>query len=256
MECYWMGIRKSLLSGRFIIAAILVFLSWCMGMTKPLPADDWFSKFMLIQGTTTTMHLMLVFSCFAGGMGFCEEYEKKYYRKIIQKKGIRCYVLGQIGSAATVTFGACMLGITGYLGVLMCIMPAPEEKVLRWMSEAMFLGSWTIEHYILVALLQCLLNAVLSALVCSITMAVSAWLPHKFTVLCMPILIFFVNITLATYVLKLPGIFDWDNVFLLLVGGSKTLEVFLIKLIFNILFWMGLSAILFMYKVKERYQNE
>ena len=70
------------------------------------------------------------------------------------------------------------------------------------------------------------------------------------------ILIFFINITLATYVLKLPGIFDWDNVFLLLVGGSKTLEVFLIKLIFNILFWMGLSAILFMYKVKERYQNE
>ncbi len=138
----------------------------------------------------------------------------------------------------------------------MCIMPAPEENVLRWMSEAMFLGSWTIEHYILVALLQCLLNAVLSALVCSITMAVSAWLPHKFTVLCMPILIFFINITLATYVLKLPGIFDWDNVFLLLVGGSKTLEVFLIKLIFNILFWMGLSAILFMYKVKERYQNE
>ena len=61
-------------------------------------------------------------------MGFCEEYEKKYYRKIIQKKGIRCYALGQIGSAATVTFGACMLGITGYLGVLMCIMPAPEEK--------------------------------------------------------------------------------------------------------------------------------
>lgn len=106
------------------------------------------------------------------------------------------------------------------------------------------------------ALLQCFLNAVLSALVCSITIAVSAWIPHKFTVLCMPMIIFFVNITLAIYVLKLPGIFDWDNVFLLLVGGSNTLEVFFGKLIFNILFWMGLPAILFMYKVKERYQNE
>lgn len=256
MECYWMGIRKSLLSGRLVAAVILVFMSWCMGMTKPQPAYDWFSRFMLIQGTTTTMHLTLIFSCFAGGLGFCEEYEKKYYRKIIQRKGIRCYVLGQIGSAATVTFVACMLGITGYLILLMCIMPAPEQSVLQGMSEAMFFGTWVIEHYTLVVLIQCLLNAILSALVCSITIALSAWIPHKFTVLCMPMIIFFVNITLAMYVLKLPQIFNWDNVFLLLVGGSSTVQLFLAKLIFNILFWTGLPAILFMYKMKERYHNE
>lgn len=67
---------------------------------------------------------------------------------------------------------------------------------------------------------------------------------------------FFVNITLAMYVLKLPQIFNWDNVFLLLVGGSSTVQLFLAKLIFNILFWTGLPAILFMYKMKERYHNE
>lgn len=232
------------------------FFAWCLGMTKQMPAQDWFSRFMMIQGTTTTMYLMLIFSCFAGGMGFCEEYEKKFYRKIIQKKGIRAYALGQIGAAATVTFGACMLGITGYLVVLMCTMPAPTQSVLQGISEAICFGKWTIEHYVIVAMIQCLLNAILAALICSITIALSAWIPNRFTVLCMPMILFWLELTLSVYVLKLPGIFDWDGVFLLLAGGSGTIGAFLGKLIFNIIFWTGLPVILFMNKVKERYQNE
>jgi hypothetical protein len=251
-----MNIRRSMISGRLVAASVLVFGAWCLGMTKQMPAGDWFSRFMQIQGTTVTMHLMLILSCFSGGTGFCEDYERGFYRQIIQKKGMRAYALGQMGAAASMAFLSCLIGCMLYVFLLMGMMSSPNKEALQAISEAVCFGNWTIGHYQMVAFIQCLLNAVLSALVCCAAMAVSAWIPKKFTTLCMPMILFWLELTIAVYILKLPNVFDWDGVFLLLVGSSSTVMVFFGKVLFNIVLWTIIPAALFLYKVKERYRNE
>lgn len=255
-ECYILEMKKSLLSGKFGLAIIMVFFSWCLGLTNTGGERDWFMRFIRIQGTTATMYLTLIFSGLSGTTGFCENYEHRYYQQIIQRKGLRAYAFGQMTAVISTAFITCLTGSVLFVFITKSFMAEPTDEMVQGLMESLCLGEISVKYYMIVPILQCFLDAVLAAITCCGAMAVAVWIPHKFTVFCMPMIIFWVELTLAVYVLQLPDTFNWDSVFLLFASNSKSILELAEKLLFNIVFWFGIFGALFYCKLKERYQNE
>jgi len=250
-------IKRSILHFKVVIAIFMVFTCWYICGTKYPYESSWIAKYIMVQGATVILYASLVFSGYACTLSFCEDYEHSYFRLQIQRKGVIAYTIGKMLGVALVSFITYFMGSMLYALFLSAQMPPFQtDSAIQNLQQVSCFGYLLPDNYWLYIIIQCVCNGLLAMIVCCGAVCVSAWITNKFVTLCMPMILFWVIFTLAYYIFHLPSAFDWDLVFSSFSNFERVPLVFWLKIFGNVIGYMTLFCVLFLYKVKRRYRNE
>lgn len=250
-------IKKTFLKWQVPAVALGISLIWYLGSLKYPSEQAWVMLFCEIEGTTTTIYLSMLMAAGAGSLGFCDDYENKYHYLLIMRGNRVRYTIAKLLVAAVTAFLIYVAGALLYTVLISLQMPAfSSQGMIENLQSCGCFGFLLPKYVWWFVIIQCIFDGLLCSILCCGALCFSIWVPNKFTVLCMPLVIFWLGTTVVTSVLKLPTGFDWDIVFRSWITDEINIGIFAAKAAINVLGYCVLFGVLMCYKVKRRYCYE
>lgn len=250
-------IKKILFRPKVLAAIFGVLLVWYIGYLKFPFEQGWVSVFIMVQGYTITIYLSMMVAAGACSLGFCEDYEHRYYHSMIMRSSPIKYMLAKFFAAALTSFLIYTIGTLLYLFFIAARMPAfPSQDMIENLQQFGAFADLIPNHPWMFVMIQCVLDGLLCSILCCGALCFSVWIPNKFTVLCVPLVLFWLEVTALVPGLKLPAAFDWELVFYFCNPDETSKGAFAVKVISNVLGYYTLFGILMSYRLKRRYCNE
>ncbi|RDU24510.1 hypothetical protein [Anaerosacchariphilus polymeriproducens] len=253
-----MDMKRAIFSYKVIFALFGIMLLWIINGKRFSQPEDLFYLFVYTKGLTITTLLAIIISNVGYGTSFCEDFKHYAIRPIVIRTSVKKYVISKIIVCSIVTMLIYVVGTLLFVLIMMKDLPltTSSSMMVDNIKSASCFDFLLPEHSFLVILIQCILDGMCCCTMSVVALSLSTFIPNEFIVLCIPLVIYYLQIFLFIDTLKLPAIFDFEQVFMACFTDNISIGHFILRALLVFLFYHIVFGVLMYWKVKRRVANE
>lgn len=253
-----MDMKRAVFSYKIILAFLGITLLWGINSKRFFNPEDLLYLFVYTKGLSITTLLAVIISNVGYGTSFCEDYKHYAIRPIVIRSSIKKYVISKIIVCSIITMLIYVLGTMLFVLITMKDLPltASSSTIVENIKSSSCFGFLLPENSFLVILIQCMLDGMCCCTMSVAALSLSTFVPNEFIVLCIPLVMYYLQIFLFIDTLKLPAIFDFEQVFMACFTENINIGLFFLRALIVFLFYHIVFGMLMYWKVKRRVANE
>lgn len=249
-------IYRILCGWRFPLSIILMFWVWYFNCQRFEQPQDVLFLFLYTKGLSITTLLGIEVAAFVFSGTYCEDYENNELRYILLRISLKKYVFLKIIVCFFAGFFVYVAGSLLFIYVQSINLPivaASSVAVQNFKTLSCF-GYLLPDSPVMFMGLQVIMDGICCAMLGTLTMALSVYLPNAYIVLALPLVIYYFLYYFLGYILKVPEMFDLELTFRSCITYTDSRCLFLLYALFVTAIYLLFSMFLMYQRIRRDYR--